>query len=96
MSLSPGGVNALLAKPEPVAFVLWHRPKRGTKWVKMLTAATRAECVNAVNGSGEFWIAEIRAEALANTLFPDADTVECPSPASATPEPSERNASRSA
>jgi hypothetical protein len=67
---------------EPVLlYVLWHRLKRGEKWRKVAQCSTRAEVVNLIRSSGEWWLAEVRTADLANSLLADVDQPDAPAPA---------------
>lgn len=80
MTLSAEGLNAVLPE-EPLLFVLWHRVNKDAKWCKVVSSPTRAECVRAIKGRGEYWLAEIWDEDLANTLFVDEVASLCDRPA---------------
>ncbi|VTR94209.1 unnamed protein product [Gemmata massiliana] len=66
--LTPADTDSLIAE-SILLHVLWYRSGRGHKWRKIGQRVTRAECVNLMHGSGEFWLAEIREPSLAGTLL---------------------------
>lgn len=67
-TLNTTAVDVLLDQPAAILYVLWTRKSSRGPWVKLLTSSSRRACVEAVKGSGEFWLAEVRTEPLAATL----------------------------
>jgi hypothetical protein len=61
MNLTDAAVDAVFADPGPRLFVLWFRPGSG-RWHRVGQFGSRAECLDAMGGSGDYRIEEKRAE----------------------------------